>query len=356
MQLAGGAGLAVIMLSAITGPTGPALSTAEGREQLVPHVKQSAVLVVRIYILYIVVGTIALYLAGMGWFDAINHAFAGLSTGGFSTRVESIGYWDSPSVEAVILVLMILGNLSFVTAWLLMRGKIDSVLRNGEIRIMGFLLPLSILLVFFLTLQTLYPEPGKGIRVAVFEMVTALTTTGFSTVGYNNWNSFGWLLLLVLMLIGGGTCSTAGGIKQYRIYLIFKSLMWQLRNLSLPPKAIVENAVWEAERQVFVDDTRLRQIGTYIFLYLTAIIIGTGVFTAYGNGLKESFFEFTSTLGTVGLSVGLTRADAPLPVLWTQISGMLLGRLEFLIIFSGVVKIVKDMIFILRQPFRLFYK
>lgn len=353
MQLAGGAGLAVIMLSAITGPTGPALSTAEGREQLVPHVKQSAKLVLRIYLVYIVVGIIALYLAGMDWFDAINHAFAALSTGGFSTRAESIGYWDSPSVEAVILPLMILGNLSFVTAWLLLRGKVAAVLRNGEIRIMSFLLPLSIVLVFFLTVQPLYPELGKGIRVAVFEMITALTTTGFSTVGYNNWNSLGWLILLVLMLIGGGTCSTAGGIKQYRIYLMCKSLIWQLRGLSLPPRAVTEHVVWEADHPVFVDNTRLRQVGTYIFLYLATFIIGTGVCAAYGNGLKESFFEFASTLGTVGLSVGLTKADAPLPVLWTQIAGMLLGRLEFLIVFAGATKIVRDMAFMIRQPFRL---
>jgi len=353
MQLAGGAGLAVIMLSAMTGPTGPALSAAEGREQLVPHVRQSAKLVIRIYLVYMCVGIIALYLAGMDWFDAINHAFAGLSTGGFSTRVESIGYWDSPIVEAVILALMILGNMSFVTAWLLLRGKISAVLRNGEIRLMSFLLPLSILLVYFLTVQNLYQGLSKSIRVAVFEMVTALTTTGFSTVGYNNWNSFGWLILLVLMLIGGGTCSTAGGIKQYRIYLMYKSLIWQLHSLNLPPRAVVENAVWEADHPVFVSNTRLREVGTYLFLYLAVIIIGTGVFTAYGNSLKESFFEFTSTLGTVGLSVGLTRADAPLPVLWTQIVGMLLGRLEFLIIFAGATKLVKDLAFMLRQPFRL---
>jgi trk system potassium uptake protein TrkH len=94
MQLAGGAGLAVIMLSALAGPAGTGLSAAEGRaDQLVPNVRRSAKLVVTIYSGYVIFGGVALNLAGMGWFDALNHAFAAISTGGFSTRAESIGSW-----------------------------------------------------------------------------------------------------------------------------------------------------------------------------------------------------------------------------------------------------------------------
>jgi len=95
MQLAGGAGLVIIMLSAITGPTGPGLSIAEGRsDQLVPNVRQSAKLVLKLYLTYVVIGTIIYYLIGMSLFDAVNHSFTVFSTGGFSTRASSIGYWD----------------------------------------------------------------------------------------------------------------------------------------------------------------------------------------------------------------------------------------------------------------------
>ena len=213
MQLAGGAGLAIIMLSAIVGPTGVGVSSAEGRaDQLVPQVRQSARLVLFIYLGYAGTGFVALIMAGMSPFDAVNHAFAAVSTGGFSTRVASIGYWDSVAVEAVTLPLMVLGNLSFVTAWLILRGRSRFVARNREIRLLAVVIPLAVAAVFVLTSSQLYPGLTKSLRVALFETVTAITTTGFSTVGYGDWNSFGVMVLIALMLIGGGTCSTAGGI------------------------------------------------------------------------------------------------------------------------------------------------
>lgn len=114
MQLAGGAGLAIIMLAAIAGPMGPGLSVAEGRrEQLVPHVRESARKVTGIYLGYVIAGIIAYWLAGMGLFDAVNHTFTSVSTGGFSTHPESIGYWDSIAVEAISIPIMILGSLTF---------------------------------------------------------------------------------------------------------------------------------------------------------------------------------------------------------------------------------------------------
>jgi trk system potassium uptake protein TrkH len=342
MQLAGGAGLAIIMLSAITGPAGPALSVAEGREQLVPHVRQSAKLVMMIYSGYAVVGVVALRLAGMNWFDAVNHSFAAISTGGFSTRPESIGYWDSAAIEAVTIPLMIMGNLSFITAWMLLRGKFRAVSRNGEVRLMAVVIPLSAILLFLLTTRGLYPTLGKSARVAIFETVTALTTTGFSTVGYGKWNSFGWAAMIVLMLIGGGTCSTAGGIKQYRVYLLWKSFTWELRRMLLPRSAVTENHVWEADRKVFVNDTRLRQIGTFAFLYLLTFAAGTAILAAYGYGLKESLFEYASAIGTVGLSIGVTSSSAPAGVLWTETVGMLLGRLEFFVILASAAKLLGD--------------
>ena len=184
IQLAGGAGLAVIMVSAIVGPTGVGISSAEGRgDQLVPQVRQSARLVLIIYLGYAAAGILAYVLAGLSLFDAVNHAFAAVSTGGFSTRPESIGYWDSTAVEAVTLALMLVGNLSFVTAWFLWRGRLSTVVRNGEVRLMAVFIPISAAAVFLFTCRTIYPQLGKSIRVAVFETVSALTTTGFSTVG-----------------------------------------------------------------------------------------------------------------------------------------------------------------------------
>ena len=112
IQLVGGAGFAILALSAIIAPAGISIAMAEGRsEQLVPNVRRSAKLVLKIYTGYVAVGVVALRLAGMSWFDAVNHAFAALSTGGFLTHAASLGYWDSPALESVTIVLMLLVGL-----------------------------------------------------------------------------------------------------------------------------------------------------------------------------------------------------------------------------------------------------
>jgi trk system potassium uptake protein TrkH len=343
IQLAGGAGLAIIMMSAIAGPTGVGISSAEGRsDQLVPHVRHSARLVLIIYTAYAMAGSLAFWMAGMSLFDAVNHAFTAVSTGGFSTRPDSIGYWNSISVEAVTLPLMLLGNLSFVTAWFLWRGKLRFVFKNGEFHLQSVLMPVSATVVYIFTCRTLYPQIGKAMRVAVFETVSGFTTTGFSTVSYGNWNSFGVFILISLMLIGGGTCSTAGGIKQFRIYLLFKLLFWDIKRHLIPRTAVAQLPIWEGNRRVFLDDARFRQVAMFVFLYMAAYGLGVMILCSYGYSLSDSLFEFASALGTVGLSVGVTSAQMPDGALWTVIFAMFLGRLEFIVVVISLVKICRD--------------
>jgi trk system potassium uptake protein TrkH len=349
MQLFGGAGFAIIMLSAIAGPAGAGLSAAEGRgEQLAPHVRKSAELVLGIYAGYAVFGFLAYLAAGMTPFDAVTHAFAAISTGGFSTHPESIAFWNSPTIEAVTIVLMVLGNLNFFTAYLALRGKIKSVLRNGEVRLFIILFLTASIVVFFLLCLKIYPSLGKSARVALFETISALTTTGFTTTNYGNWNAVGFFTLIALMIIGGGTGSTAGGIKQYRIYMLYKSLIWQIRSFFLPRSAVVENYIWHGDNKDYVNDARIREIANAIFLYFVIYLLGAGILAAHSYSLQNSLFEFASALSTVGLSVGITSASAPPFVLWTEIFGMFLGRLEFLIVFIGLSKIIRDIYYMSR--------
>ena len=344
MQLVGGAGFAIIMLAAFIGPVGPGLSSAEGRtDQLVPHVRQSARIVVTLYLGYTVAGIAAYLLAGMTPFDAVNHAFAAVSTGGFSTRAESIGYWNSVTVEAVTIVLMLLGNLNFLTAYLLVKGRVRAAARSGEVRLVAVVAPVCIVVLLVLVAGGLYPTLGKSLRVAVFETVTALTTTGFSTVPYLDWNSLGVFVLTVLMVIGGGTCSTAGGVKQYRVYLLAKTVAWELRRWRLPQSAVVENAVWQGDQRTFVRDQHVRQIAAFAFFYLATLALGTAILAAHGYRFHEALFEYASAQGTVGLSLGVTSPSAPQLVLWTETAGMFLGRLEFFVVFVSITKVGRDL-------------
>ena len=173
-------------------------------------------------------------IAGMPWFDAVNHSIAAVSTGGFSTKALSIGYYDSVSIEFITTILMILGTINFAAHTVLLKGKAKEFFKIGEIKFLGFILFTFIPIVFYFCTINLFESISKAWRVAIFEVVSALSTTGFSTVGYTNWNGFGAFVLIIAMLIGGGTGSTAGGIKHYRVYVLLKSLWWNIKSFILP--------------------------------------------------------------------------------------------------------------------------
>ncbi len=351
MQLAGGTGFAIIAVSAIAGMPGAGLSAAEGRtDQLAPHVRQSASIVMRIYAGYIVFGILALWAAGMDLFDAVNHAFTALSTAGFSTRVESIGYWDNPVIEGIIVVLMLLGATNFLIAYTVLRRKLRAAARSGEIRMMFLVLPVSIVLVLAVATSSLYPTLEKGLRVAVFEVTSAATTTGFSTVNTAGLPPFVWMVLLVLMLMGGGTGSTAGGIKQFRIYIVYKSVIWEIKKAFMPAHMVNEPAIWQGEKRQLLNDRQVRLMAAFIGMYIGVFLTGSLVMVAFGYDIDESLFEFASTLGGVGMSVGVTAPDMPRVVMWMQSIGMLLGRLEFFPVILGVLKISFDAKTLLSLP------
>ena len=344
MQFAGGAGLAILMLSAMAGPAEAGLSAAEGRaEQLVPHVRQSARLVLRLYFGYLLFGVPALFLAGMGWFDALNHAFSALSTGGFSTRIDSIAHWNSPAVEAVLMLLMGLGSLNFLTAYTLLKGHWRAVLGNGEVRLAAFLLPLATAVLFFGGAFRVYPELPEYLRVLLFQVVSALSTTGFQTISFSGGEDLGYLVLILLMLIGGGANSTAGGIKLHRIYLLFKGLRREAREAARSPREWCEEGIWIGGRRRFLNESEIRKAAAYVGLFLLVWLLGGCALTAYGHSLGDSLFEFASALGTVGLSVGITGPATPPGQLWVQIFGMLFGRLEFFVLFWGLAKLARDL-------------
>lgn len=338
LQLVGGAGLAVAMLSVFPGAAGMGVSRAEGRTYLLaPQVARSARLVVRLYAGYAIGGTVLLAASGMSIFDAVNHSFAAVSTGGFSTRAMSIGYWDSPLVEAATIPLMLLGNFNFITAYVLLKGKFRAFAKNDEVRVLAVAIGAGSALIFGLVTRGSYGGLAKEIRVAVFETVTAITTTGFSTVGYTEWKPIGIHVLIILMIIGGGTCSTAGGLKQLRVAILAKAAWREIRRLYSPRNSVVVGKTVAGEASTVLGDRAVAEAGAFAFLYLALLAVGTAALMAGGSGFYQSAFEFASALGTVGLSVGVASSAAPDSSLWAMTAGMFLGRLEILVVLSSLI-------------------
>ncbi len=344
LQYVGGAGLAIIMLSALVGVTGVGISSAEGRsDQLLPQVHQSARLVLVMYITYAICGTLAYIFAGMPWFDAINHSLTAIATGGFSSITENFSAWNSLVIEWITIALMLLGNLSFVTAWFLFRGQFRQVFRNPEVRLLMVMLPLVIALLTVFTFLPVYGSVGPSLRHACFESVAVLTTTGLSTVSFDAWNSFGFVTMILLMIIGGGTCSTAGGIKQVRFYMVLKLIVWEIRRMCMPSKAILECSIWGTNRPVYIDDAMAKRCLLFVFLYLLTILIGTFILCACGLPFDRSLFEVASSITSMGFTSGITSAQMPLAAIWTEIVAMVLGRLELFVIFTTFIKIWHDL-------------
>ncbi|MBA4507075.1 TrkH family potassium uptake protein [Clostridium sporogenes] len=343
MQFFGGVGLVLVMVSALSETFGMNLYSSEGHsDKLLPNLLRSSRMIMSIYVGYIIAGTVLYYIFGMPLFDGINHSIAALSTGGFGIKRDSVGAYKSFSIELITIILMILGTTNFAAHLLLVRGKFKKFFKIGEVRFMFLLLGVSIPLATFFSLKNIYGGFSKAFRISAFQMVSALSTTGFSTVSFNNWNSFSIFTMIILMIIGGGAGSTAGGIKIYRVYLMVKTFLWNLKKKFMPEHMVNENFVFRPEGKIYIKENNILEASNYAFIYIVLLFIGTGIIVANGYSLQDALFEFASSIGTVGLSVGITSPIASPIVLWTEIFGMLFGRLEIYVIFIAVIKIAKD--------------
>ncbi len=343
MQYFGGAGFAIIMLSSIGGGVSSGVYTAEGRiDNLQPHIKKSAKIILLIYFSYAVAGIVSYILAGMHPFDAFNHALTALATGGFSTSHASIGGFDSVPVEMITIVLMTLGTTGFGIHYLLWSGDFRQLKRNVEPWTYLFILILFIPLIIGGIFGTIYTNLSESVRHGVFQAVSALTGTGFATADLQLWGHFPLFMLTLLMIFGGMMDSTSGGLKLFRIYVVFKAIWIEIEKFFLPKGTVKYASACKGNIEFKIDSALLKSILIFTTLYMLNFVIGVGVLVAHGNPFMASAFEYASALSTVGLSLGITSTSAPMAVIWTETVGMFLGRLEFIVILYAIAKLARD--------------
>lgn len=197
MQLIGGAGLAVLMLTAIVGPTDieSGMVLSEGREEkLLPSVASTTKLIVKIYVLYVTIGVILYLLAGMGWFDSLNHSMCAFSTGGFSTKDSSIGAF-SIQIQFLTIFFMIFGNLNFALHYEILKGNLKELIMDAETKLFYGLLIIFIPFLYLSVFQ-FKPDISYSLVHGVFQTISALTTTGYMTQGAHTllaWGGFTYL-------------------------------------------------------------------------------------------------------------------------------------------------------------------
>jgi trk system potassium uptake protein TrkH len=217
-------GIAILPLVGVGGmPLYRAEFSGAKSEKLKPRITETALALWKIYFSLTILEYLALRLAGMSEFDAVCHTFSTMGTGGFSTRTASIAAFNSPLVEAIIIVFMLLAGMNFVMHYRLwVERQPRSFFSDIEIRFYLTLVASASVFIFItLVLYHTY-HPVTALRDSVFQVCSIMTTTGFVTADFEVWHSFPQLILLALMFIGGCTGSTAGGMKSSRILMLLK--------------------------------------------------------------------------------------------------------------------------------------
>ncbi|MCI0502929.1 MAG: TrkH family potassium uptake protein [Fusobacteria bacterium] len=341
MQFCGGLGFVLLMLVFASGGSAMELFSAEGHpDKLEPNLRSTAKTMMYIYVGSNIIGVILYIIFGMPWFDAIFHSMASLSTGGFGMTSASLAAYDSLPIEIITIVLMIIGATNFAILALLIKGKFKNVFRIGEMRFFTVLLIIGIPLVAFTGIAGLYTNLGESFRIAFFQVVSGLSTTGFATVDFNTWEPNMLLIVIISMIIGGGAGSTAGGIKYTRIYALYKSFVFNVRKKFMPERTVNEAYIHKTEGKVYLSNGIMEEVGRFTFVYMVIYFIGVIMLTFADIPLDKAMFEFASALGTVGLSIGVTAPGTSNYVLIIEMIGMLLGRLEIFIVLVSVVAVI----------------
>lgn len=183
---------------------------------------------------------------------------------------------------------------------------------------------------------------GEGIRHSIFNVVSALSTTGYSTVSYVNWTGLGIGVLIILMLIGGGRGSTAGGIKISRVYIGQKLLFNNFKTRILNRNKVQILYFNNPQGKEIITEKVIKEVLGYVGIYLITFLTGSLLVSVTANcNIADACFEFASALGTVGLSVGITTTTTGNLTLIVEMIGMLLGRLEIYIVFIGIIDLFR---------------
>ena len=341
----GGMGIIVLAIAIFPflGIGGTQLFTAEapgpGGDKLHPRITDTAKRLWLIYVVYTFLETFLLYVAGMSFFDAINHAMSTVSTGGFSTKNESIAFWnDQPLIQYIIIFFMFLAGMNFVLSYFAFTNKFKKIIRDEEFKIYSiFIIIFSILVAAIILYErglfgahgiSTFSHVESIVRTALFQVVSIITTTGFVSNDFTLWTPFLTIVFFGLMFLGGSSGSTAGGVKVVRHMLMIKSGFLEFKR-ALHPNAIIQARY----NKKIVSDTISYNILGFFILYMISCIIGALGFGALSLDFESSIGLAASSLGNVGPALGAFgpsqnySALPPVGQLWSSFL-MLLGRLE----------------------------
>ena len=333
-QYMGGMGIIVLAVAILPflGIGGMQLFVAEAPgispDKLRPRIKETAKRLWIIYLSFTIILFFILFAEGMTFFDAVNHAMTTMATGGFSTKNESIGYFDSPTIQYTIIFFMALSATNFTLIYFVLKFQFRKIIENEEFKFyIAFLVILT--LIVFSTLYTIdNTDVEKTFRTALFNVVAILTTTGYASADFTSWNTFMTILFFLLMFFGATAGSTSGGVKLIRHMILLKNSFSELKK-QLHPSAIIPVRI---NNSVVTRDVILN-IQAFIILYIFLFSIGTILMSLTGVDFITAVGSAGSAIGNVGPGIGdvgpaETYSSIPTTGKYILCVLMFLGRLE----------------------------
>lgn len=333
-QWLGGMGIILLSLAVLPflGVGGMQLYKAEvpgpTADKLRPRISQTARILWEVYILISAAEVLVLLLGGMNLFDSLCHTFTTMATGGFSPKNESIEFYKSPFLEYAITFFMFVAGANFSLHYRFLKGNFKTLWQDDEFRFYGSVAVLATLIVSFNLWSSIHKDFLHSFRLAIFQVVSILTTTGFTTTDFEKWPPLSQYLLLFLMFIGGCAGSTGGAIKCVRILILLKQAVRELYQL-VHPRAVLPVKLG---KKVISADT-LQGIWGLTFLYLLIFSLASLALSMMGLDILTSISAVATTLGNVGPGLGAVGptdnfAHLPPAAKWILTVCMLAGRLE----------------------------
>ena len=308
-------------------------------EKTLPKINQYVLFILIIYIFLSFVCAFFYFFNGMSGFDAIAHSMTTISTGGFSTYNNSIANFNSINIEITSICFMILGSLPFVIYLKFIRGDLKSLFNDDQIKLFIALL-ISIVLITTLWLNINFEKNIlHSLRIATFNITSILTGTGYTTSNYNLWGSFGLIIMIIIMFIGGCAGSTTGGIKIFRLLLMFRGAKTQIKKLIHPHGVFVTSF-----NDKSVSEEAYYSIMGFFFIYILVFIISSILLSFFNLDFLTALSAAASAISNVGPGLGNSigpdnnYSSLSNECKWILSITMLIGRLElfaFLVILSG---------------------
>ncbi len=303
----GGLGFAIFTISftSISPLVGKSLIKFEApkviEESIEIKIKKITIIIFTVYLALSVLETILLLLAGLDVYNAINYTFATVATGGFAPKNESVGAFNSFSVELIISVFMILGAINLQLYYLAYKERsLLKIFKDEEVKIYLLIIGISIVISSFVLFENgYYSSIYESIRYSIFQIVSASTTTGFSSTDYSNWHPFVLSLMMLLALIGAVSGSTGGGIKIVRLIFLFKSVIIELKKLT-HPKAIYRFKI----RDKVIDSETANIMWVFLSLYILIFIFVGLVLVFDGYDIITSFSSSVACITSLGPGLG----------------------------------------------------